>query len=115
MGVGIFSIARRNMKREILIDGKIVPMEASADTPRAYRVEFGEDIIVGLRKLKGTLDMEIVEKLAYIMAKACNEQIGGIDEWLKGFDNPMAIYQVSSEIIGIWIKNGKTTSNAEKK
>lgn len=104
------------MKREIIIDGKAIPMEVSGDTPRAYREEFGEDVFVALSKLNlKALDMGVIEKLAYIMAKALNGEIGPLNEWLKTFESPYSFYNASVDIINLWTASTKTTSKTQKK
>lgn len=112
------------VKKEIKIDGKIVKMKCSADTPRAYRIRFRRDILKDLNSLSKTQDSEeefnlndlsVFENIAYIMAKQGDPDNvpDSMDDWLDGF-NVFSIYEVFPVIMEMWGYNTETEVEAEK-
>lgn len=116
------------IKKEIEIDGKMVPFRASATVPRLYRAQFKRDIFKDLMKLDSGLkknkkessnlpieDLEMFENVAYIMAKHADPtQPNTPEEWLDQFDT-FSIYQVLPEILELWDSNIRTESESKKK
>src|SRR5699024_2398812 len=104
-----------SMKKNITIDGREVAFKASAAIPRIYRMKFHRDIVKDLRDLEKSIDknepansslelfsLEMVENIAYVMAKHADPSIPDTpEEWLDGF-NPFSIYQVLPQIIELW-------------
>lgn len=116
------------LKKEIEIDGRMVPFRASATVPRLYRAQFKRDIFKDLMKLESTMkendaeasgmqieDLEMFENVAYIMAKHADpNQPNTPEEWLDQFDT-FSIYQVLPEILELWNTNIHTESESKKK
>ena len=106
----------------VKIGDKEVKMKASADTPRLYRHTFGRDIFQDMNKLnlnmkKGSLDTgntEVLENIAYIMAKQADPDIPEISDWLEQF-NIFDIFIAGKDIFLLWAKNNKTSSAPKKK
>lgn len=101
--------------KDIKIGDKVVCFGASGDTPRQYRMMFGEDLFTQMTAMSNEKpDMTVVEQMAYVMAKKVNPDIPNIDEWLDEFDL-MDIYEAAPELIRLWSKNNKTSSKSKKK
>lgn len=118
------------MTKTIQIDGKEVKFKASAAIPRLYRIKFGRDILLDLKRLEKSAkkvksgeqeefevtDLEVFENVAYMFAKhaAPDEVPQTIDEWLEGF-NTFSIYEVLPEILELWGVDTQTMVDAKKK
>lgn len=118
------------MTKTIQIDGKEVPFKASAAIPRLYRIKFGRDILLDLKRLEKSAkkvragekeefeiaDLEVFENVAYMFAKhaAPDAVPQSIDEWLEGF-NTFSIYEVLPEILELWGLDTQTMVDAKKK
>lgn len=115
------------IKKEIEIDGKLVPFRASATIPRLYRAKFRRDIFRDLIKLQKSLDknneesseielddLEMFENVAYIMAKHADPaQPETVEEWLDQF-NTFSIYRVLPKLLELWHLNVRTDVEAKK-
>lgn len=115
------------LKREIEICGKTIPFRSSATVPRLYRAKFKRDIFKDLSKLEKSYkgktedgdefqidDLEIFEKVAYIMAYHADNSIpASIDDWLDQFDM-FSIYEVLPQILELWGDNLATEVAAKK-
>lgn len=110
------------IEREINIADKKIRMKASADTPRRYRNQFGKDIFQDMNRLNhnikhGSLDTgntEVLENLAYVMAKQADPEIPPIEEWLDQF-GVFDIFFAAESIISMWGLNAETASIGKKK
>lgn len=111
------------MEKIVKIEGKEVGLKASAGTVRAYRDQFGRDLIVDI----GTLEMEIIgnktmsiestkiaENAVYTMAKEYDPEIPPIQKWLEQF-SPYFILLAVVHVINMWRENTKTTNTSKKK
>lgn len=103
--------------KTVEIDGKAYTMKANALLPRRYREMFGADLITELNKFKGeSRDFVVIENLAFLMIKTAGvDEIGTIEEWLEGIENPLAIMFAANDILALWFDNQKTTSVPRKK
>ena len=115
------------MTRKIEIDGKEVLFRASAAIPRIYRIKFHRDIYKDLSALEKAIDknseegstldtfsLEMIENIAYIMAKHADSTIPDTpEEWLDEF-NTFSIYQVLPKLIELWGLNVQTDVTAKK-
>ncbi|HWQ31105.1 MAG TPA: hypothetical protein VN549_08950 [Negativicutes bacterium] len=116
------------ISKTIDIDGKQVEFRASAAIPRLYRFKFRRDIIQDISKLKAayvknqteekqfeTIDLEMFENVAYIMAKHADQNVpNDIEEWLEGF-NVFSIYEIMPTILELWCLNEETLVESKKK
>lgn len=116
------------IKKEIEVDGKLVPFRASATIPRLYRAQFKRDIFKDIFKLAHATenskndsselpieDLEMFENVAYIMAKHADpKQPDTPEEWLDQFDT-FSIYTVLPQILDLWNLNTYTESESKKK
>lgn len=116
------------IKKEVEINGRMVPFRASATVPRLYRAKFGRDIFRDLVTLKNSVEknkeessdisidnLEIFENVAYIMAKHADpNQPDSIEEWLDQFDT-FSIYEVLPKILELWNLNTRTDISSKKK
>lgn len=118
------------IEKTATIDGKEYTFRSSALIPKLYRAKFGRDFVKEMRSLakayeeaKGdenkmldALDLEIFERVAWLMLKhAGNEIPDDPDEWLLGLDGPFSVYEALPVLIELWAKNNKTTSVPRKK
>lgn len=124
------------MIQNIIVDGKTIPMKATAGTPRLYRIKFKRDIFKDLQQLQTAIDgdeensqvalddLTMFENIAYIMAMQADfdeagNRIGNVpktaEEWLDGFDGVFSIYEALPQIVEMWGTNIATTSEAKKK
>lgn len=123
------------LKREIEIDGMLVPFRASATIPRLYRAKFKHDIFKDMAKLQRTYvasqaknvdadvdtdfefevdDLELFENIAYIMAyHADNTVPPSVEDWLERF-NVFSIYEVLPQLLDLWGENISTEVKSKK-
>ena len=112
------------MEKTIMIGEHKVPMKATGNTPKRYRNEFNEDLLMKLNNLyqqtdktTGAIndgaDLSVIENLAYIMAKQADPTIGSQDDWLDQF-NPLDIYLSMKEIMNVWTESTQTLSQTKK-
>lgn len=112
------------MEKTIQIGGKDVLMKATANTPKRYRNEYNEDLLIKLQHLYnhldrktgefvGEVDLAVVENLAYIMAKQADPEIGSQEEWLDGFEM-VDIYNAMPQILSVWGNSTETLSTPKK-
>lgn len=108
------------MEKIVKIGNQEVALKATANTPKRYRDTFNKDLIVELQKLYahvdqetgtfiGEVNLEVVENLAYIMAKQANNKIKSIDDWLDDFE-ATDIYNSLPAILGVWASSTETLS-----
>ena len=88
------------MKKDIQIGDKILTMEATAGTPRRYRMMFHRDLMADMSRLEkqykknkdteeefDALDLTIFENVAFLMAKQAGSiSDNSIETWLDSFD-----------------------------
>lgn len=106
----------KRMRKTVNIGGKDTELVANAASPYLYKMIFKEDF---LKKLQDKdPDLEIVQKMAFVMAKqaeitnmtklaelSTDDYLG----WLLQFE-PMDIMMVSEEIMQIYLGQTKGTS-----
>lgn len=112
--------------KPIVID---VPLKATANIPRMYRIWFRRDIIQDMQELKKAAEkskkegkeysienLSIFENVAYCMARLADldNTPHTIDEWLDQFST-FSIYEVLPQILELWEMNLETRSEAKKK
>lgn len=116
------------IKKEIEIDGRMIPFRASAAIPRLYRAQFQRDIFRDLTKLRQSIsgndkersdiesaDLELFENVAFVMAKHADpSQPNTPEEWLDQFYT-FSIYEVLPQLLDLWHLNSRTDVEAKKK
>lgn len=113
------------MIKEIVIDGKTVPMKATASTAIRYRQWFKSDLLKDMLDLykvqeKGSQEftyeqLEVFLHLAYTMAKQANGSIpNDCEDWLDEF-SVFPIDEVFPEIMELWQSSIQTLDEAKKK
>lgn len=127
------------IKKEVTICGRSVVLGASALLPKIYRINFGNDMLSDMNRLRksfnavqalpkdateeerqavalGVIDLTIFEQTAWAMAYHADETIPhDPDEWLESFDGVFSIYEIFPVILELWCLNQKTTSVPAKK
>lgn len=106
-----------------------VPLKATANIPRMYRIWFRRDIIQDMQELKKAAEkaekngeeysienLSIFENVAYCMARLADLENTPhtIDEWLDRFST-FSIYEVLPQILELWELNLETNSESKKK
>lgn len=106
------------MKRTITIDGKEITFVANAKTPLFYQQWIGEDLLVIMPKLQKTstpsATLDVFSKLAYVMARQADPEVGELDEWLDQF-GIFSLYNALPQLTDMWGVENKTTVTAKKK
>lgn len=112
------------MDKIINIDGRDVTFKANAATPRRYRAQFGQDLLVDIQAIideagKGeALSPEALtnfENFAFVMAKQADESLPATpDEWLEDF-GMFSIYNILPQLVELWTESTRTTSTSKKK
>lgn len=112
--------------KPVIID---VPLKATANIPRMYRIWFRRDIIQDMQELKKAAkkaekegkeysieNLSVFENVAYCMARLADLENtpNDINAWLDQFST-FSIYEVLPEILELWEINLETTSKSKKK
>lgn len=117
------------IKKTVSIDGIEVTLKASAAVPLLYRTKFRRDIFIDFAKIQKAIQgedveekedasidaMEVIEKIAYVMAKHADPQgvPDSIEDWLDQF-SMLGIYSIMTEIFELWGANIETKSTSKK-
>lgn len=116
-------------EKTITVCGKDLKFKASAALPRLYRTMFGRDAFKDMEVVERAIlgsdpasgsgvpadNNEILENIAYIMAKHADPDIPDtVEEWLEQFD-VFSIYEIIPVIPSLWYANMKTNIKAKKK
>lgn len=113
-------------------DGKIMNVEflANAATPRRFKMVFHKDLLTMFANAKTEVDgkenyeIDFLPELAYIMAMQAEAKsndkvkLDKLNEssfmlWLEDFEG-MAFENCASKILGVYLGNADTTSEAKK-
>ena len=118
------------LTKKATIDGKEYTFASSALLPKLYRVKFGRDMVVDMRKLTKAykeadgdeekmteaFDGEVFERMTWLMLRHAGEDVpDNMDEWLESLDGPFSIYEALPAVVDLWYENQKTTSRPRKK
>lgn len=110
------------MERIIEIEGKEIGLKCTAGTVRAYRIEYGRDLIQDMSAVEQQLLEEkmlnqettgIAENILYMFAKQYDRDIPSLPEWLDAF-SPYFVFSAISAAIVMWRDNLMTLSSAKK-
>lgn len=102
------------MEKTLKVDQQDVRIRMSADILRVYRREFGRDLIVDMQKMSKGLDLEVIENLFYLSAKAVDPELPDIDTWLSQF-SIYAMYMAAADLMEAWNEENETLSTPKKK
>lgn len=108
------------MYKVVRIEGKDIPMKSDGGTARLYRQYFKKDYLLEIGKIqRGEIDnieiFDIVENLAWVMAKRANKRIPDIDKWLASFRYPDSIIKNANEIYQLVNLSLTTTVEPKKR
>ena len=100
-------------------EDRTVPMLANAATPIRFKMLFHVDLQSGIIGAEGGFDIDVVSKLAFVMAKqAAKVDMSKLNEqqyvdWLEDFDS-MAFVTAAQDIISIYTGSKDGNSKAKK-
>lgn len=110
------------MEKLFEIENHKIGFKCSAGTVRAYRMDFGRDLIRDIAEAERELvetkaltaeSAGVAESMAYVMAKEYDPDIPPMEEWLEQF-SPYFIYNCIALIIGMWVENTQTLNKTKK-
>ena len=116
------------MEKTLTIDGKEIRFKTSAALPRLYREIFKRDVFLDLNNARASIKgskkvaakdlpvdaLEIIENLAYCMAKYADPNIpDDIVSWLDQFSTT-SIYMIAQDILVMWNEEQRTQSRPKK-
>ena len=110
------------MERTIYINGTPVPMKATGSTLRRYRALFNRDLFTDFNKVKKAYDenaevsgeiVDIIQNMAYVMAKQKDSTLPDVEEWLDSFDS-FPVGDIAADVANLWAASMETTSKAKK-
>jgi hypothetical protein len=111
------------MEKLIKIENIEFGLKCSAGTVRAYRMEYGRDLILDIAQLQKEMfetkevsaeSAQFAENVVYTMAKEYDPDIVPISEWLDQF-SPYFVYQAVPQVIVMWLENTRTLNEPKKK
>lgn len=91
---------------------------ATASTPIRFKQLFGQDLLGGIIK-DGDFDLDVVSKLAYLMAnQAAHTDLKTLDtnkyvDWLDDYDS-MAFMNAAQDVFNVYIRSEEKSSQAKK-
>lgn len=85
-------------------------VETSADAP-----EVSADASPDNAEILYTMDLDLVARLAYAMAKSAEPSIpNSMEEWLDALESPNALYILTGEVLTLYNNGFETTAQAKK-
>lgn len=92
------------MFKVVTIDNQKIPMKSSGLTGRLYAREFHKDFLSAIAALSNITegepgDYEVINELAWILAKTANPKIKDFEDWLSTFETPFSITQAMPQIM----------------
>lgn len=111
------------MQKILNLEGEEVKAVSNALIPRLYRFHFGKDVIMELQRFRDayakdplSVDFTPLENLTWLMLKQGGENVGEQpEEWLATLESPLSVYELSAEIMDLWMQSQKVTSTPKKK
>ena len=102
------------MKKTITIDGKDITFVATARTPLLYKQWIGKDLFTEMNRSQTdqAAALDVFSKLAYVMARQADPEIGDIDEWFDSF-GLFSLYTALPQLTSMW--NVETATSVETK
>lgn len=104
------------MKKTITIDGKEITFVATARTPLLYKQYIGRELFKDMTRMQKdqSIAVDVLSKLAYVMAKQADPEIGGIDEWFDSF-GLFSLYSALPQLSDMWAVETATSVETKKK
>ena len=104
------------MKKTITIDGKEITFVATARTPLLYKQYIGRELFKDMTRMQKdqSVAADVLSKLAYVMAKQADPEIGGIDEWFDSF-GLFSLYSALPKLSDMWAVETATSVETKKK
>ena len=127
------------IERTVKLEGRDAKLRSSALIPKLYRAYFGRDMVQDMRHLAKAykrvhdlpedatdeereaaqydlIDLEIFERVSWIMLKHGGENVGETpEEWLESLNGVFSVYDILPVVLELWSWNNKTTSVPRKK
>lgn len=114
------------MQKDIIIDGKTVPMKATGATPVFYRKLFSRDIFHDMMAMNEgighdsegkpfvkdfeKIDFGTVERLAYTMAYQADHSLPEFIDWLDQFETSAAVMLAMDQFLPLYMGGLETAS-----
>lgn len=106
------------MEKVVSIGGKETRLVANGATPRLYRAFFKKDVFHDMQRAVSDdgeiIDAEVIENLAFIMAKQGGLEGYDIETWLSEMPTPMAVVEAADQVFELWLGTNDTVANAKK-
>lgn len=118
------------MEHTITIEGKDIRFRADGNLGRLYRFYFRKDLFKDFGKLQKSVEVfllakeageatdddiwryvefELLENLAWAMAKKADPNLVDIDEWFSQFEKLVSVYEKIDEIMQMFLDSLATT------
>ncbi len=110
------------MERTIYINEQAVPLKATGSTLRRYRALFNRDLIADFNTVKKAYDnngdvtgeiIDIIQNMAYVMAKQKDNTLPDVEEWLDSFDT-FDVGEIAADVANLWAESMTTKAEAKK-
>lgn len=109
------------MFKVVRIEGKNIPMKSNGSTAVLYSRFFNRNMLGDFFNLAKMIEdgreMEsnVIEQIAWTLAKTANDSIPDYMDWLSQFESPMSIYESAKDIFSLVTSDIKSTQKYKKK
>ena len=91
------------------------PESVAGETEAAAAAEVTEEAPAAANEILYTMDIALIARLAYAMAKSAEPSIpGSMTEWLDTLESPNALYILTGEVLQLYNNGFETTVEAKK-
>lgn len=91
------------------------PEGVAGETEAAAAAEVTEEAPAAANEILYTMDIALIARLAYAMAKSAEPSIpGSMTEWLDTLESPNALYILTGEVLQLYNNGFETTVEAKK-
>lgn len=111
---------RKEFGRDVIVDMKklLGGIQLSAEALKRARKDpdgMAAELLADPNAL-GSMDLSVVENLAWLMLRAGGEDVGDtVEAWLGSLTDTMTVYNIMPDIVELWVSSQSTTSKAKKK
>ena len=96
--------------------GKSPAGDDAPEERQAYQKKLNEWRAAKVSAEMEALDTEVLENMAYVMARQADPSIPStVEEWLDTLDITMSMYHILPDVMRLWVANEKTSSIPKKK